>query len=190
MDDAGARTAREERMAGDDADLPMMSSQAGGGADGDGRAVAGDIEDGDGMPSGSSVSGRVIAVVLVVAVVVIAVAGFAWLDVNGHRTLPGDPLSIQTDPPPPSGFVCGADVIPPSRLLVVGDSLTLIASDGGADIAVVWPADYAARLVQGIGGLYDPTGFLVAQEGENLQERFFGSTEPDGAFHVCRIASD
>ena len=138
---------------------------------------------------GWPVSGRVLAVVLVVAVVVVAVAGWLWLDVNGQRALPGTPLAIGTDPLPASGFVCGTDVIPPARLLVVGDALTLIASDGGADIAVVWPAGYAAREDQGRGGLYDPTGYLVAQEGENLQERFFGSAS-DGTFHVCKIARD
>jgi hypothetical protein len=139
---------------------------------------------------GSAVSGRMLAIVLMIAVVVVGVGTFVWLDIRGQRALPGDPLTIQNDPPPPSGFVCGKDVIPPSRFLVVGDALTLIASNGGADIPVVWPAGYAASEDQGRGGLYDPTGYLVAQEGENLQERFFGSTAPDGTFHVCKITRD
>jgi hypothetical protein len=142
------------------------------------------------IPPGSPVSGRLLAVLLVVAVVVVGVGTFVWLDIRGTRPLPGDPLTIHNDPPPPSGFVCGKDVIPPSRLLVVGDGLTLIASNGGADIPVVWPAGYAAREDQGRGGLYDPTGYLVAREGQNIQERFFGSAAADGTFHVCKIARD
>jgi len=139
---------------------------------------------------GSPVSGRILAAVIVVAVVVTFLVGRAWLDIRAPRALPGNPLTIQNDPAPPSGFVCGKDVVAPSRLLVVGDSLTLIASQGGADIPAVWPAGYAAREDQRRGGLYDPTGYLVAREGENLQERFFGSAASDGTFHVCRIARD
>ncbi len=139
---------------------------------------------------GSSMSGRAISLVIIAAVVATFLAGSAWLDIKAPRALPGTPLTIANDPPPPPGFVCGKDVVRPSRLLVVGDALTLIASEGGAEVAVVWPAGYAAREDQGRGGLYDPTGYLVAQEGENLQERFFGSAAPDGTFHVCRIASD
>lgn len=147
-------------------------------------------EDDDATPPGSAVSGRVLAIVLLVAVVVVGLGTFVWLDIRGTRPLPGDPLTIANDPTPPSGFVCGKDVIPPSRLLVVGDGLTLIASQGGADIAVVWPAGYAGREVQGRGGLYDANGYLVAQEGENLQERFFGTATADGTFHVCKIVRD
>jgi hypothetical protein len=139
---------------------------------------------------GRAVSGRLAAIVMVVVVVAAGVVGWLWLDVGAKRPLPGDPLTIATDPPPPAGFVCGGSMIPPARLLVDGDNLILVASDGGADIPTVWPSGYAARLYQGLGGLYDPTGYLVASEGENIQERFFGSFGADGAFHVCRIASD
>jgi hypothetical protein len=141
-------------------------------------------------PEGMPVSGRALALVLLVAVAAVAVVGVLLLDVGGQRELPGTPLAIRTDPPPSTGFVCGSGVLPPARLLVVGDALTLIAADGGADIPVVWPAGYAGREDQGRGGLYDPAGYLVAQEGENLQERFFGSAASDGTFHVCRIARD
>jgi hypothetical protein len=139
---------------------------------------------------GSPKSGRIMAAVIVVAVLATFLVGRAWLDIRAPRALPGTPLTIANDPVPASGFVCGKDVIGPSRLLVVGDGLTLIASNGGADIPVVWPAGYSAREDQGRGGLYDTTGYLVAWEGENLQERFFGSAGSDGTFHVCRIARD
>jgi hypothetical protein len=139
---------------------------------------------------GASVSGRALAAVLVVGVLAVAVAGWLGLDMAAHRDLPGTPLAIQTDPPLASGVACGSQVIPPARLLVVRDALTLVASNGGADIAVVWPSGYAARDDQGRGGLYDPSGYLVAQEGENLQERFFGAADAHGTFHVCRIARD
>jgi hypothetical protein len=141
-------------------------------------------------PQGSPTSGRVVAAILVVAVVAAAVLGWLWLDIGGSRPLPGTPLAIQTDPPPAPGFVCGRDVIPPARLLVDGDALILIASNGGDEIPVVWPAGYAAREDQGRGGIYDPSGYLVAREGQNIQERFFGSPGADKAFHVCRIARD
>ena len=144
----------------------------------------------DATKRGSPVSGRVMAAVIVVAVVATFLVGRAWLDIRAPRALPGTQLTIANDPAPEPGFVCGKGVIGPSRLLVVGDSLTLIASNGGADIPVVWPAGYAARDDQGRGGLYDPTGYLVAWEGENLQERFFGSAGSDGTFHVCKIARD
>jgi hypothetical protein len=139
---------------------------------------------------GTPISGRVITIVLLVAVVVAGIAGWLWLDVNAVRPLPGTPLSIQSDPPPPSGFVCGTQLIPPARLVVRGGTLVLVASDGGADIPAVWPAGYAARLDQGRGGLYNPTGYLVAAEGQNIQERFYGSPGADGAFHVCRVTRD
>ncbi len=57
-------------------------------------------------------------------------------------------------------------------------------------IDVAWPAGYAARLSLGRGGLYDPDGYLVAGEGETIQQRFFGSASPSGTFHVCRITRD
>lgn len=135
-------------------------------------------------------SGRLAAITIVVVVVAAGIAGWLWLDVGGARPLPGDPLTIATDPPPPSGFACGRSVIPPARLLVDGDNLILVASNGGAEIPAVWPSGYAARLNQGRGGLYDPAGYLVASEGENIQERFFGSPGAGGAFHVCRVARD
>jgi hypothetical protein len=165
-----------------------MTDDGTGGADEAGGAD--ELGELDGAKRGSPVSGRVMAVVIVVAVVATFLVGRAWLDIRAPRALPGTPLTIQIDPAPGSGFVCGKDVIEPSRLLVVGDALTMIASQGGADIPVVWPAGYAAREDQGRGGLYDPTGYLVAWEGENLQERFFGSAGSDGTFHVCKIARD
>ena len=161
--------------------------------DGTGGSVgssAAEAENLDEAATGSPVSGRVMAVVIVVAVLATFLIGRAWLDIRAPRALPGTPLTIANDPVPTSGFVCGKDVIAPSRLLVVGDGLALIASKDGADIPVVWPAGYAAREDQGRGGLYDPTGYLVAWEGENLQERFFGSAGSDGTFHVCKIARD
>ena len=148
------------------------------------------VDELDATKRGSPVSGRVLAVVIVVAVVATFLLGRAWLDIRAPRALPGTALTIQNDPAPAAGSVCGKDAIEPSRLLVVGDALTLIASKGGADIPVIWPAGYAAREDLGRGGLYDPTGYLVAFEGENLQERFFGSAGSDGTFHVCKIARD
>jgi hypothetical protein len=145
--------------------------------------------DEDALP-GSRANGRIMAIILVVAVVAVGLGTFVWLDIRGQRALPGDPLTIQNDPPLASGVACGKDVIRPAQFLVVGDSLTLIASQGGADISAVWPAGYAAREDQGRGGLYDPTGYLVAREGQNIQERFFGSAAADGTFHVCRIVRD
>jgi hypothetical protein len=141
-------------------------------------------------PTGPGVSGRVIAVVMVVAVIAAAVAGWVWFDIGGARPLPGEPLTIQTDPAPAPGTTCAKDVIPPAKLLVVGDALDLVASNGGADIPVAWPAGYAARLNLGRGELYDPAGYLVAAEGQSIQERFFGAPGADGVFHVCRVARD
>jgi hypothetical protein len=161
-----------------------------GGPEAPGVAGATDSGDGYGPPSGRPVSGRGLAVALILAVVLVAVVGYLVLDVGGRRELPGTPLTIQTDPAPGAGSVCGGEVIPPSRLLVVGGALTLVASNGGADIAVAWPAGYAAREDQGRGGVYDPNGYLVAREGENLQDRFYGSAGADGVFHVCRVARD
>jgi hypothetical protein len=139
---------------------------------------------------GSGVSGRVIAVVIVVAVVAAAVVGRAWLDIRATRSLPGTPLAIQTDAVPASGAACPTTPIPPARLVVRVGSLALVAAKDGADLAVVWPAGYAARLDQGRGGLYDSTGYLVAREGESIQERFFGPLAGDGAVHVCHVARD
>lgn len=149
------------------------------------------MDDGyDPTPAGPGVSGRLIAIVMMVAVVAAAVAGWIWFDIGGTRPLPGDPLTIQTDPAPTQGATCGKDVIPPAKLLVVGDALILIAANGGDEIPVAWPHGYAARLNQGRGELYDPAGYLVAAEGQSIQERFFGSPGSDGAFHVCRVARD
>lgn len=145
--------------------------------------------DADVTPRGSSVSGRVIAIVIVVAVVAAAVVGRAWFDIGGTRPLPGTPLSIQTASGP-AGAACPTTAIPPTRLAVRGSSLVLLGAGDGADIAVVWPAGYAARVDQGRGGLYDAAGYLVATEGAPILERFFGSVSPDGTVHVCRVARD
>ncbi|HEY5629948.1 MAG TPA: hypothetical protein VIR16_10590 [Candidatus Limnocylindrales bacterium] len=143
------------------------------------------------VPSaGSGVSGRVIAIVIVVAVVAAAVVGRAWLDLGGARALPGTPLAIQTDAPAPSAAACGTTGLPPARLAVSDGSLVLLRASDGAEISVAWPAGYAARLDQGHGALYDPTGYLVATAGEPIQERFFGTASGDGTFHVCRVAGD
>lgn len=139
---------------------------------------------------GSAASGRVVAVAIVIVVAVAALAGRALLDVGGPRSLPGTPLTIQTDATAVPAGECGRQLVPPARLVVRGDALVLVAADGGADLDVVWPAGYAGRLDQGHGGLYDGRGFLVAVAGETVQERYFGSTAPDGAFHVCRVAGD
>jgi len=153
----------------------------------DGEAVGGGPE---GPTEGSPVSGRLMAALLVLATVVVAVAGYAWLDLHGQRPLPGTPLAIRTDPPLPSGSACGQDVLPPARLRVAGERLILVVAQDGTEIPVAWPAGYAARDVGGRGGLYDPGGFLVAQDGESIQGRFFGSPAADGTFHVCRVARD
>jgi hypothetical protein len=139
---------------------------------------------------GSAASGRVIAVVIVVAVIAAAAAGWFWLDIGAARPLPGTPLAIQTGGAPASGAACPATAIRPARLAVRGGSLVLLGASDGADIPVVWPAGYAARLDQGRGGLYDGAGYLVATEGETIQERFFGAPSGDGAVHVCRVAGD
>jgi hypothetical protein len=139
---------------------------------------------------GAGVSGRVIAIVIVVAVVLAAVVGRAWLDIRATRPLPGTPLAIQTGTAPGSGAACPTTPLPPTRLAVRDASLVLLVASDGADIAVVWPAGYAARLDQGRGGLYDATGYLVAAEGAPIQERFFAATSGDGAVHVCRVARD
>jgi hypothetical protein len=136
------------------------------------------------------VSGRVIAIVIVGAVVAAAVVGRAWLDTGSSRPLPGTPLAIQTGTPLASGIGCPGTSIPPARLVVLGSSLVLLAANDGTEIPVVWPAGYAARLDQGHGGLYDGAGYLVAVAGETIQERFFGAEATDGAFHVCRVAGD
>lgn len=135
-------------------------------------------------------SGRLVAVGVVVVALVVAVAGVLLLDARSARPLPGTPLAIRTDSPAPSGFVCGTAVIPPARLRVAGAALILTAANGGAVIDVAWPAGYAARLALGRGGLYDPLGYLVAADGETIQQRFFGSTSGAGTFHVCRITRD
>lgn len=139
---------------------------------------------------GSAASGRLVALVIVIVVVVAALAGRALLDVGAPRSLPGTPLAIRTDAAAVAASDCGRQLVPPARLLVRGDALVLVAADGGADLDVVWPAGYAGRLDQGHGGLYDTRGFLVAVAGETVQERYFGSLAPDGAFHVCRVAGD
>ncbi len=139
---------------------------------------------------GSAVSVRLIAVVIVVAVMAAAVAGRAWFDIGAPRPLPGTPLAIQTDAPLASGATCPSTVIPPARLVVRGGSLVLLAASDGTDIPVAWPAGYAGRLDQGHGGLYDGAGYLVAAAGETIQERFFGAPSGDGEFHVCRVAGD
>lgn len=144
----------------------------------------------DAQPVGRAASGRLIAVVIVVAVVVAAVAGYLWFDIKGTRPLPGEPLAIVTDPPPVAGATCAKNVIPPAKLLVVGDSLVLIASNGGEEIPVAWPNGYAARLNQGRGELYGVRGFLVAVENDNIQERFYGAAGADGVFHICKVARD
>lgn len=153
----------------------------------DGEAVGGGPEE---PTEGSPVSGRLMAALLVIATVVVAVVGYAWLDLHGQRPLPGTPLAIGTAAPLPSGSACGRDVLPPARLQVAGERLILVAAQGGTEIPVAWPAGYAARDVGGRGGLYDPSGFLVAQDGESIQGRFFGSPAPDGTFLVCRVARD
>jgi hypothetical protein len=141
-------------------------------------------------PRGSGVSGRVIAIVIVVAVVAAAVVGRAWLDIRSTRPLPGTPLTIQTEASSASGATCPATPIGPARLAVRGTYLALLSASDGSDIAVVWPAGYAARLDQGRGGLYDAAGYLVAAEGASIQERFFGARGGDGSVHVCRVARD
>ncbi len=131
-----------------------------------------------------------IAIAIVVAVVAVAVIGRAWLDIGATRPLPGTPLAIQTDAAAASGTACPPTPIPPARLTVSDGSLVLLRASDGTEIAVVWPAGYAARLDQGHGGLYDGAGYLVATAGEPIQERFFGAASADGKIHVCRVAGD
>ncbi len=141
-------------------------------------------------PGGGGISGRIVAVAIVVLVTLAAVVGTIVLDLGATRALPGTPLTIRTDPPLPSGAACDLAGLVPARLVVRDGALVLVAAKDGATIDVVWPSGYAARLDQGRGELFDPKGYIVAAEGSVIQERLSGGLGADGAFHVCTVARD
>jgi hypothetical protein len=70
------------------------------------------------------------------------------------------------------------------RIVVVGDVLDFIDGSSGRPVAIVWPAGWSARRIDGRGELLDPAGRVVALEGE-LFGGYGGGIGTDGAFHVC-----
>jgi hypothetical protein len=129
----------------------------------------------------------------VVAVVVIVLAGSAWL--RYETTAPGDggtPLTIQTELAPtplPSGavWVCPQARRGPLRVERSGSELVFISTATEERESIVWPYGFSARLVDGRAELLASDGTVLAREGDVLGDLGGGLGVSGDAFHVCSV---
>ncbi|HEX7347788.1 MAG TPA: hypothetical protein VF253_13425 [Candidatus Limnocylindrales bacterium] len=101
-----------------------------------------------------------------------------------HTTLPGLPLTLETAAP---NRDCPAAALQPVRVGRAGDVMEFVAVADGQPVAVVWPAGFAARVVDGVATLYASDGEKIATEGDVLRG-LGGAEDPAGSkFFVCSI---
>jgi hypothetical protein len=128
----------------------------------------------------------------VVGIVVIVLAGSAWLRYEiGAPASGAGPLTIQTEAKPtplPSGagWICPQAGGGPLRMELSGSELVLISTANGAAVSIVWPYGFSARLVAGKAELLAPDGSVIAHDGDVLHVGGgFGVSGDE--FHVCSV---
>lgn len=126
---------------------------------------------------------RVAAIVLVATVA-------ACSSVAPATTAPGSALTIDTAPahssPPGVITACAAAGLLPVIVSRQGDALILLNATSRQPVAVIWPHGFTARLVNGKGELLDPSGTVVAVEGDTLSD-IAGGIGADPVFGVCSV---
>ncbi len=82
---------------------------------------------------------------------------------------------------------CLAAGLMPVRVVRNGDAMEFITLGNGQPMTVVWPAGFAARVVDGVAKLYASDGEEIATEGDVLRG-LGGAEDPAGSkFFVCSI---
>jgi hypothetical protein len=128
-----------------------------------------------------------------IIVVVAAVLGTGlWIryGANDNNLTAGTnvtPLSVSTYPAS-SGNGCFLAGAIPVQMEHSGDQVVFISTMGGQPVAIEWPAGFHGQLVDGKAVLVDPSGRVVAREGDVL-DNLGGAESADGAFRVCSIGS-
>ncbi len=134
-----------------------------------------------------------VAAIGAAAIVVVLVAGSAWLRFQTASPASGaTPVTILTEARPtplPSGVAWGCPQARrgPLRVELSGSELVFISTANGARESIVWPYGFSARLVDGKAELLAPDGAVIAREGEVLDDLGGGLGVSGDAFHVCSL---
>ena len=135
----------------------------------------------DGVRASRAIRRRIAAFVVLAlgAIALVAAVSAYWSLFGPGSGLPGEPLSIVTEPDPSTSNACMM-----ARLggLEMGHEGLAVVFKPDADIT--WPYGTQARLVDGKAQLFAPNGIRIGVEGQTLPA-FAGGMGTDNRFHVC-----
>jgi hypothetical protein len=119
------------------------------------------------------------------AVILLGGVGLRVLPLFTGPSLPlgASRLEIATERPNVS-LGCAAALLNPVRIATSGDALILVSVESGDTVPVVWPAGFAAWLVNGRAVVSDPWGSIIGHDGDVLDGLGGGGGGDDG-FHIC-----
>jgi hypothetical protein len=145
----------------------------------------------EGLPAAASMRStsrtRLLKPMAAAALVIVAVAfGLTVYAGSLPKALPsGEPLTIVTEPnPPTSGFCFTARI---SGVVMKRNGSEVVFETGY--LPITWPYGTKALLVDGQAQLFAPDGTLIATEGQTLPD-LGGGALPDGRFHVCSFTDE
>ncbi len=101
-------------------------------------------------------------------------------------------LALETDAPatpvPHAEWACPAALLAPVRVLRSGDTVTFRMASNEADVTLIWPRGFSARLVAGRVEIVAPDGAVIAREEDLLANMLGGAGDAQG-FHICSVSN-